>query len=336
MDKDMSKKILITGSSGLVGSACVELFRKKGWQVTGIDNNQRAAMFDVEAQDVDYDIDIRDVSRINWLFAEKQFDAIIHAAAQPSHDYATNHAMEDFTINAQGTLILLEATRKYAPHATFLFVSTDKVYGEKMQTILGETDTRYVTLDQRHLVGFDESLGLDFAGDRSLFGCSKAAADMYVQAYHWKFGLKTVTFRPGCITGKKHQGAEFHGFLAYLAKCLKQGLPYNIHGNGKQVRDQIHASDLANAFWHVIENPKEGAVYNIGGGPDRSVSVLEAIALMEKQLGKEAGASLFSFAPERGGDRRWDIHDISKFCADYPTWDYTYSLQDIIKELCEI
>jgi CDP-paratose 2-epimerase len=180
---------------------------------------------------------------------------------------------------------------------------------------------------------FDENLGLDFAGQRSLFGCSKTAADIYAQEYANYFGLKVGIFRPGCITGGKHKGAEEHGFLAYLAKCIKEGKPYKVFGyKGKQVRDQIHSYDLVNAFYYFIENPKPGEVYNIGGGPERSVSVLEAIKLMEKETGKICD---YSIEEGRRGDRQWDVHDVSKFRKDYPAWDYEYSLEDIIKDLCK-
>lgn len=322
-------KLLVTGSSGLVGSACMSFFKKKRWDVSGIDSNMRSAFFDTPLQDVDRLIDIRDEDSISALFKEEKFDAVIHAAAQPSHDWSTNHALIDFDINARGTLILLEAMRKHSPLGTFVYVSTDKVYGENMKTNLIETHSRY---DAPGFNGFDESLGLDFAGDRSLFGCSKAAADMYVQEYGNRFGMKTACFRPGCITGLKHQGAEFHGFLAYLAKCIKSGVPYKVFGHkGKQVRDQIHAHDLSSAFWHFIQNPKVAAVYNIGGGPERSVSVLEAGAMIRRTVGRPW---TYEIHEARKGDRIWDVHDVSKFRADYPDWDYEYSLDDIINDVC--
>ncbi len=326
-------KILITGSLGLVGSACVELFKKKGWDVVGIDNNMRHTMFGTKEQDDDsyVRVDIRDEQKVNGLFQTHRFDAIIHAAAQPSHDYSKDHPLLDFYINTLGTLNLLEATRKYCPKATFVFVSTDKVYGENMIVEgLEETETRY----NHPYAQFKEDLGLDFAGHRSPFGCSKAAADMYVQEYGNTYGMKTACFRPGCITGKNHQGAELHGFISFLAKAIKTERIYKIFGyKGKQVRDQIHASDLANAFYHFIQNPKVAAVYNIGGGPERSVSVLEAIDLIEKETGKKAH---YVFEEARIGDRQWDVHDVSKFRKDYPEWDYQYDLQAIIKDVCEI
>lgn len=325
-------KLLVTGSTGLAGSACVEFFLAKGWNVIGLDNNMRAKFFGTPDKSITNPIDIRDREKLEEGFKEfGPFDAIIHAAAQPSHDYATDHIIEDFEVNTVGTLNLLEATRKYCPEATFVYVSTDKVYGENMiRERLSETSTRY-----DHSKLFDETIGLDFAGHRSFFGCSKTAADLYAQEYANEFGMKIGIFRPGCITGKNHEGAEQHGFLAYLAKCIKEGKTYKIFGfGGKQVRDQIHAHDLASAFWHYIEYPFKGAsVYNIGGGPERSVSVLEAIELIKAETG--IPDTSITFNPARKGDRQWDVHDVSKFRKDYPEWDYQYSLQDIIKDVCE-
>lgn len=325
-------KILITGSLGLVGSEAVKFFKDKGWEVVGVDNNMRSKLFGVsqevpENTIVNY-IDIREKEAINRLFEKQKFDAIIHTAAQPSHDYSKDHALEDFTINALGTLILLEATRKYCPDATFVHISTDKVYGENMKREdVYEESTRY-----DHWRPYDENTGLDHTM-RSLFGCSKTAADIYVQEYGNYFGMKTVCFRCGCITGKNHKGAELHGFMAYLVKCIKEGITYKIFGyQGKQVRDQIHAYDLVSACYEFIQNPKCGAVYNMGGGEERSVSILEAIKLVEKKTGQKA---ITQYLPEpRKGDRIWDIHDVSKFQKDYPNWTYKYSLQDIIKDLC--
>lgn len=307
------KKVLVTGSSGLVGSAAVELFVEKGCEVIGIDSNMRSYFFGTPKKETMRDMDIRNKVDIDDLFEEHTFDVIIHTAAQPSHDWAKNEPLTDFDINARGTLILLEATRQYCPEATFVYVSTDKVYGEN--------------LPADHLA--KETDGLDFAGKRSLFGCSKAAADMYVQEYGNYFGIKTVCFRPGCITGKNHEGAEYHGFLAYVAKCVKENKPYTIFAD--TVRDQIHAKDLANAFWHFVQNPKVGAVYNIGGGPERAISVRQAIDLFEARIGNEI--TVLEGEP-RPGDRMYDVHDVSKFRADYPAWDYEYSLVAILDELC--
>lgn len=321
------KTVLITGSTGLVGSSCVKLFTEKKWQVIGIDNNARARNLGTEDRTGALDVDFTRADQVFPLFQTYKFDAIIHAGGQASHDWSNDHVLEDFITNALGTVLLLEATRKYCPEAPFVYVSTDKVYGENMTRKVKEEDTRYHS-DKP----FDEKLGLDFAGHRSPFGCSKTAADVYVQEYAATFGLTTAVFRPGCITGKNHAGAELHGFLAYLAKCIKNRVVYKIFGfKGKQVRDQIHADDLANAFWHYLQNPKS-AVYNIGGGPERSVSVLEAIKLIEEETGNLCA---YQFFPERPGDRIWDVHDVSKFRKDYPEWDYTYSLKDIIKDVCK-
>lgn len=325
-------KILVSGSLGLTGSAVVKLFKEKEWEVVGIDSNVRAELFGTKKQKLnkeDRNIDIRDEKAINALFVTEKFDAIVHTAAQPSHDWAKNNPLMDFDINARGTLILLEATRKYCPNATFVYVSTDKVYGENMFRVTGEFESRY-----DNAFPFGEHLGLDFAGQRSLFGCSKTAADIYVQEYGNYFGMKTVCFRPGCITGSKHQGAEYHGFLAYLVKCIREGIPYKIFGyKGKQVRDQIHADDVASAFYEFIRNPKISAVYNIGGGIERSLSIIEAIELIEEYTGKKALTEYIS--ESRKGDRQWDVHDMSKFQQDYPNWKPKYSLSDIIKEICQ-
>lgn len=327
MAKDM-KRILITGSNGLVGSEAVAFFQEKGWHVVGVDNNMRTMFFGVDAYEPMLELDIREQKDVEGLFNTIKFDAIIHTAAQPSHDWAKKMPLIDFDVNARATLILLEATRMYCPDAVFVHVSTDKIYGENMTRELEEKETRYHSDEP-----FAEDLGLDFAGQRSLFGCSKAAADMYAQEYANYFGMKVGIFRPGCITGGRHKGAEEHGFLAYLAKCIKEGKPYKIFGyKGKQVRDQIHSYDLVNAFHHFIENPKPGAVYNIGGGEERSVSVLEAIDMIEKETGKKA---VYEIHEGRKGDRQWDVHDMSKFRKDYPEWEYKYSLQDIIKDLCK-
>ena len=325
------KTVLITGSLGLTGSEAMRFFEEKGWDVVGIDTNMRRYFFGTpeKLDGKSLNIDIRDEGAINDLFRKRNFDAIVHTAAQPSHDWAKKEPLTDFDINARGTLILLEATRKYCPDAVFVYVSTDKVYGENMVAHdLKELPTRY-----HSEFPFRETLKID-ATKRSLFGCSKVAADFYVQEYGFYFGMKTACFRLGCITGRNHEGAEEHGFLAYLAKCIKEGTKYKIFGfKGKQVRDQIHAYDLVNAIFHFIEKPKVAAVYNMGGGQARSVSILEAINLIEEKVGKEA---IYEYVPqaERNGDRVWDIHDVTKFRQDYPEWNYKYSLDDIIDDLC--
>lgn len=319
-------RVLITGSVGLVGSEAVDFFRAKGWEVIGIDNKMRSRFFGIEQQEPEYDIDIRDKEEIDNLFSQFKFDAIIHTAGQPSHDWSKKDPLTDFDVNARGTLILLEATRKYCPEAVFVHCSTDKIYGEGMVRSVNERETRY-----HSWIPFDEDTPIKPA--LSPFGVAKLCADYYVQEYGVQWGIKTACFRCGCITGRRHAGAEQHGFLAYLAKAIKEGIPYKIFGyEGKQVRDQIHAYDLVNAFWYFIQNPKVAAVYNMGGGEERSVSVLEAIALIEKQTGKKA---VYELAEKRFGDRQWDVHDVEKFRIDYPEWDYKYSLSDIIKDLCD-
>ena len=263
------KNILITGANGLVGSEAISFFLDKGWDTVGIDNNERVRMFSIIGNEDNNplvkSIDITNQEELNKLFSENKFEAIIHAAAAPSHDWSKDNAIRDFQINAYGTLILLEATRKYCPDAVFVFCSTDKVYGGNMKRKVfytAENEKRF----QAKGKAFDEKLSID-KSIHSLFGCSKAAADLYVQEYGYYFGMKTACFRLGCITGRRHKGAELHGFLSYLVKCIKEGIPYKIFGfKGKQVRDQIHSYDLVNAFWHFIQNPKVAAVYNMGGG----------------------------------------------------------------------
>lgn len=319
-------KVCITGSTGLVGSEAVSFFKEKNWEVFGVDNNMRSYLFGTPKKKAQYDIDLRDKDAVDELFKENKFDAIIHAAAQPSHDWAKKEPLTDFDVNARATLILLEATQTYCPNAVFVYVSTDKVYGENMMRELAEKPTRW-----HSDYPYDESLPLDQTL-RSLFGCSKLSADLYVQEYGRYFGMNTACFRPGCITGRNHEGAEEHGFMAYLVKCIKEGIAYNIFGyKGKQVRDQIHAYDLVNAFYHFVKNPKVAAVYNIGGGEDRSLSILEAIKMVETKTGKKAKTKYVDKV--RPGDRQWDIHDVSKFRRDYPEWDYKYSLEDIINDL---
>ena len=335
-----NKTILITGALGLVGSEAMEFFREKGWRTIGIDNNGRSQFFELpneEYKDIVLNLDIRHEESINQLFRAYKFDAVAHCAAQPSHDYSKDHVLEDFDINARGTLILLEATRKYCPEATFVFCSTDKVYGGNMDIETVESKTRLIPNAKYYgdlgQVGFPAKLDIDNS-IHSPFGCSKAAADLYVQEYGHYFGMKTVCFRLGCITGRRHKGAELHGFLAYLVKCIKEEKPYKIFGfKGKQVRDQIHSYDLVNAFWYFIQNPKVAAVFNLGGGFERSVSILEAVEIIERKLNKKA---IIEYIDEpRKGDRAFDIHDVSKFRKEYPSWDYKYSLDDIFNDLCQ-
>lgn len=321
-------KILITGATGLVGSEAVRFFTEKCWEVVGIDANKRHEFFDTPTKSGALNYDIREPGAIEYLFkTHGPFDAIAHCAAQPSHDYSKEHVLEDFDINARGTVVLLEAARKYSPNAIFVHCSTDKIYGEGMiREDLIETDSRYAHPDI-----FDESTPIKPA--LSPFGVSKLYADFIVQEYATQGWLKTGVFRMGCITGRNHEGAEQHGFLAYLAKCIKEGKIYKIYGyKGKQVRDQIHAHDLVTAFWEFIQNPRSGEVYNMGGGPDRSISLLEAGQAISEKTGKPFSFELVE--EPRFGDRQWDVHDVSKFRTAYPNWEYAYSLDDIISDLC--
>lgn len=310
-------KILITGSLGLVGSEAVAFFNHKGWEVVGVDNHMREKLFNLpiaEIQPVTEPIDIRNEEHVNLLFQRHHFDAIIHTAAQPSHHFSATDPLLDFDINARGTLILLEATRKHCPEAVFVFCSTDKVYGMNPDS-----------------VSWNENISIDQTM-HTPFGCSKAAADLYVQEYGLYFGLKTVCFRCGCITGRRHKGSNFHGFLANVARCGREDDTFPIYGDGNTVRDNIHSYDLVNAMWYFIQNPKKGAVYNLGGGSERTVTVIGAIQKINKELGRNM--KFRTGLPEHKADRDWDVHDVSKFRKDYPDWEYKYSLSDIIKDLC--
>ena len=322
------KTVLVTGSLGLVGSEAMDFFAQKGWKTHGIDNNMRTTLFGVEPAKIQGEtVDIRNEKEVDFVFSRNKFDAIIHTAGQPSHSWSEKEPLTDFDINARGTLILLEATRKYCPDAPFIFCSSDKIYGTNMDVKLSQGRTRYV-----HYGAFDESLSLDHAM-RTPFGCSKTAADLYVQEYGYYFGIKTVCFRPGCITGRRHKGAKEHGFLANLTRCAREDETFPLYGfQGKQVRDNIHSYDLVNAMWHFIQKPKIAAVYNIGGGFERSCSPIEAIEMCEKILGRKMKVEYID--KEHKADRAWDIHDVSKFRKDYPEWEYKYSLKDIMKELC--
>lgn len=317
---------LVTGSTGLVGSEAIKFFTELGHNVIGIDANMRHEFFDTPDKVPTKTVDIRDREALAALFSCHEFEAIIHCAAQPSHDYSKEHVMEDFEINTIGTLNLLEVARIACPHAVFVHCSTDKIYGEGMnrQGLL-EGETRCDSL-----FPFTETTPI--IAPLTPFGVSKLAADFYVQEYAKQGWLTTGIFRMGCITGRNHEGAEQHGFLAYLTKCIKEGKTYKIFGyKGKQVRDQIHAHDLVNAFWHFIQHPRSGEVYNIGGGEERAVSVLEAGQLIAEKLGKEF---IYELHDGRYADRQWDVHDVSKFRSHYPKWEYEYSLDDIISDLC--
>jgi len=343
---------LITGSAGLVGSETVDFFSNKFDLVVGIDNDMRAEFFGQDASTTwnknrllqkiknyrHYDVDIRDKTLVEKIFVEYGNDIrlIVHSAAQPSHDFAAKDPFKDFTINANGTLNLLEMTRQYAPKAVFVFTSTNKVYGDTPNTLpLVELETRW-EIDKSHPYyshGIDEHMSID-QSKHSLFGASKVAADILVQEYGRYFGLKTGVFRGGCLTGPKHSGAQLHGFLSYLMQCTVKGKPYTVLGyKGKQVRDNIHSYDLVNMFWHFYQNPRAGEVYNAGGGRHSNCSILEAIALCEKISGNKLNWPYSDI--NRLGDHIWWISDISKFKKHYPAWNYKFNMDDILLQIFE-
>jgi CDP-paratose 2-epimerase len=343
------KTTIITGSAGLIGSEAARFFASQGYRIVGIDNDMRAYYFGTEASThannakleeqlgdayIHHNIDIRDQEKIEALVAEYTPDIVIHTAAQPSHDWAAKEPHTDFSVNAGGTLVMLEATRKHAPDATFIFTSTNKVYGDTPNLLpLIEQETRF-EIDPSHQFskGIDESMSIDQTL-HSIFGASKVAADVMVQEYGKYFGMKTGVFRGGCLTGPAHSGAKLHGFLSYLVKCIATDTPYVINGyKGKQVRDNIHAYDLVQMFWHFHQNPRPGEVYNAGGGRQSNVSMLEAIEKIEKILGKKATVSYSDTA--RIGDHIWYISDLSKFKSHYPDWDITYDIDTTLKEIC--
>lgn len=343
----MRKTVLITGSHGLVGSECVRFFEGKGWKVHGIDNNMRMNFFgsDGDTRDVgeqllatsqDYHLhqfDIRDRQRVLELYREIRPDVTIHCAAQPSHDLARKIPFEDFEINAVATLGLLQAAQDTVPQGTFLFMSTNKVYGDAPNDLpLVELETRWEYAREADLKGIDEQCRLD-ASLHSFFGVSKASADLLVQEFGRCYGMKTACFRGGCLTGPQHAGAELHGFLAYLVKAASQGREYTIHGyKGKQVRDNLHTHDVCSAFWSFLQNPRSGAVYNLGGGRENSVSLLEAIAAVEKRLGVKMNVRYSEQA--RLGDHICYISDLTRFQTDYPDWKIQYPLSAIFDSLC--
>lgn len=342
-------KALVTGSGGLIGSEAAKFFAEKGFEVVGIDNNMRSYFFGDEASTewnqekvqnqlkdsyTHYNADIRENDEIENIFKEHKFDIIIHTAAQPSHDWAAKEPFTDFSVNATGTLVMLENMRKYCPEAVFIFTSTNKVYGDTPNRLpLVELEKRWeLPEDHSFYKGIDESMSIDKT-KHSIFGASKVAADVMVQEYGRYFGFKTAIFRGGCLTGPSHSGAELHGFLAYLIKCIHSGKKYTIFGyKGKQVRDNIHSHDLVNAFYHFYQNPRSGEVYNIGGARNSNISMLEAIEKIEKILGKKANYELSD--ENRIGDHIWYISDVSKFKEHYPEWEFEYDIDAILEEMC--
>ncbi len=343
------KTVLVTGSAGLIGSEAVKFFCQKGFAVHGVDNNLRQYFFGAdgdtswvrerllkeERRYTHHAVDIRDEKSIRALFREYRFDLIIHTAAQPSHDWAAKEPLTDFSINATGTLILLECMREEARDAVFIFTSTNKVYGDIPNTLpLIEKKTRWeLPRTHRYWKGIDETMTID-ASTHSIFGVSKTAADLMVQEYGRYFGLQTVAFRGGCLTGPAHSAARLHGFLAYLVKCIRDGIPYTINGyKGKQVRDNIHASDLIAACYAFYQKPRSGEVYNMGGSRYSNTSIIEAIGKIEAITGKKAN-SVYTDTP-RVGDHIWYISDVSKFQSHYPAWCYTYDGDRILLDLCK-
>jgi CDP-paratose 2-epimerase len=342
--------VLITGSAGLIGSEAAEFFLALGFDVIGIDNDMRAHFFGPDASTrwrrdtlVDrfpgryahYDIDIRDWVGLGKLFSQRarEIRLIIHAAAQPSHDWAANEPISDFGINAVGTLNLLEMLRHYCPEAVFIFTSTNKVYGDKPNSLpLEELDDRWeIAADHSFSQGIDETMSID-QSMHSVFGASKVAADVLVQEYGRYFGLATACFRGGCLTGPGHSAAKLHGFLAFLMKCTITGKPYTILGyKGKQVRDNIHSYDLVNAFYHFYRSPRCGAVYNIGGSRHSECSMIEAIRLCEQIAGRKLNRIYND--RNRAGDHIWYVSDVRKFRSHYPDWEYTRDLAGILTEI---
>jgi len=344
--------IIVTGSAGLIGSEASKFFHAKGFRIIGIDNDLRSYFFGASSSTkptleklkkelqnyIHHDVDIRDYSSLEEIFSKYNSDikAIIHTAAQPSHDWAAKEPFTDFSVNANATLYLLEAARKYSPEAVFIFTSTNKVYGDTPNSLpLIEKEHRW-EIDPAHpfsKYGIDETMSLDNS-KHSLFGVSKLAADIMVQEYGKYFGMKTGIFRGGCLTGPAHAGAELHGFLAYLVKCAIENKPYRIFGyKGKQVRDNIHSKDLINAFWEFYQAPRSGEVYNIGGSRFSNISMIEAIHLIEQISGNKLEYTVLDEA--RSGDHIWYISDVRKFQQHYPNWKYEYDMTRTLGEMIE-
>ncbi len=340
--------ILVTGAGGLIGSESARFFLGKKATVTGIDNNKRKYFFgdmgdvsknleslDSSSEFTNVSIDITDRAAVSKVFEEKgPFDLIIHTAAQPSHDWAKKDPIMDFSVNAMGTLNLLEGLRTKSPDAVFIFTSTNKVYGDLPNTLpLMESELRYdFDPKSKWANGIDESLSID-QSTHSIFGVSKASADLMVQEYGRYFNLKTAAFRGGCLTGPQHAAVELHGYLAYIINCAIDKKPYTIFGyKGKQVRDQIHSFDVVNCFWQFYRNPKKGgAVYNLGGTKQNSVSILETIRILEEKFDTKLN---YTYKDEnRVGDHICYYTDMSKFKSDFPEWKITRSVDDIIKEV---
>ena len=334
----------------MIGSASVEYFYSKFDTIVGIDNNMRQYFFGADGSTEwnkkrletsisnyrHYNTDIRDYEALKELFSKynSEISLIIHSAAQPSHDWAAKEPLTDFNVNAVGTMNLLELTRLYCPKAVFVFTSTNKVYGDNPNFLpLVEKETRWEIAEDHPYFkeGIDENMSLDNT-THSVFGASKVAADIMVQEYGRYFKMNTGVFRGGCLTGPKHSGAQLHGFLAYLMKCAITKKPYTIFGyKGKQVRDNIHSMDLVDSFWHYYQNPRQGEVYNVGGGRFSNCSMLEGIALCENITGNKMNYSYSE--TNRIGDHIWYLSDMTKFENHYPSWSRKYDLEDTLVQI---
>jgi CDP-paratose 2-epimerase len=341
-------KVLVTGSSGLIGSEAVLFFDEMGFEILGMDNNMRRDFFgpkgdttwnlqrlqSITRHFVHYNLDIRDRQCVLDFFSRERPGLIIHAAAQPSHDLAATRPFDDFDVNAVGTLNLLEATRRSTPDAVFIHMSTNKVYGDAPNYIrLRETESRWEYDDPNYFNGIPEDFPIDHSL-HSLFGASKVAADILAQEYGKYFGLKTGIFRGGCLTGSQHCGVELHGFLNYLARVALQEERYTIYGyKGKQVRDQIHSHDVINAFWHFAQNPRRGEVYNLGGGKENAASVIECIEMIYAVSGKRPKVAYSE--QNRIGDHICYYSDLRKFQEQYPGWKLTFSVEQMIHEIVD-
>ena len=345
------RKIIVTGSAGLIGSETVKHFAGEGFRIIGVDNDMRSRFFGAEAstqktrdqlvktvRDYEHhDLDIREAGAVLDLFKQyrSEIAAVVHTAAQPSHDWAARDPQTDFTVNANGTLNLLEAARAFCPEAPFVFTSTNKVYGDTPNRLpLRELPLRWeIEPGHEYEPGISETMSIDYT-KHSLFGASKAAADILVQEYGRYFGMPTACFRGGCLTGPAHAGTELHGFLSYLMICTVSGRPYRVFGyGGKQVRDNIHSADLVDAFAAFIRAPRAGEVYNIGGSRHSNCSMLEAINLCEEISGKRL---TWKYEEDnRIGDHIWWISDVRKFQEHYPEWKFRYGLREILEEIYE-
>jgi CDP-paratose 2-epimerase len=342
-------KILVTGSSGLIGSEAVRYFGKQGHEIIGVDNNLRQYFFGEKGNTLwnlellrkedfnfsHFSLDIRDRNAVLEVYEKHRPDVTIHCAAQPSHDLAAKMPFEDFDTNAVGTFNLLEASRRYTFDSPFVFMSTNKVYGDAPNELaLNELEKRWDYADTVHFNGIDENCRIDKT-KHSLFGASKTAADIMTQEYGLYFNMPTVCFRGGCLTGPSHSGVELHGFLSYLVKVAVHGISYTIFGyKGKQVRDQIHSEDVIRAFDCFIQNPKPGEVYNLGGGRANSASVLESIDLIEQYSGHQVQFTLSD--ENRIGDHICYISDLTKLKNHYPNWEQRFSLEETLKQMIAV